>query len=164
MHSCTCCTAATCSAAATPCATHPGMCARLFGRGEFGTGRARETMVVSKKPFYVYFRILHAYTIIYLKYRVYCWRRRWLLERRRWLLERRRPATSRSSTRANQFCEPSSFVCVKVIGGGSVRRFHMSVPIVGQIKHKSSSSPALYLGNVQLRLPLRRSCHDTSST
>ena len=26
----------------------------------------------SKKPFYVYFRILHAYTIIYLKYRVYC--------------------------------------------------------------------------------------------
>ena len=25
-------------------------------------------------------------------------------------------------------------------GGGSVRRFHMSVPIVGQIKHKSSSS------------------------
>ena len=26
----------------------------------------------SKKSFYVYFRILHAYTIIYLKYRVYC--------------------------------------------------------------------------------------------
>ena len=26
----------------------------------------------SKKPFYVYFRILHAYTIIYLKCRVYC--------------------------------------------------------------------------------------------
>ena len=26
----------------------------------------------SKKPFYVYFRILHAYTIIYLKYRVFC--------------------------------------------------------------------------------------------
>ena len=26
----------------------------------------------SKKPFYVYFRVLHAYTIIYLKYRVYC--------------------------------------------------------------------------------------------
>ena len=29
-------------------------------------------MFQSKKPFYVYFRILHAYTIIYLKYRVYC--------------------------------------------------------------------------------------------
>ena len=26
----------------------------------------------SKKPFYVYFRILHAYTIIYLKYKVCC--------------------------------------------------------------------------------------------
>ena len=29
-------------------------------------------LIVSKKPFYVYSRILHAYTIIYLKYRVYC--------------------------------------------------------------------------------------------
>ena len=29
-------------------------------------------VLLSKKPFYVYFRILHAYTIIYLKYRVYC--------------------------------------------------------------------------------------------
>ena len=27
----------------------------------------------AKNPFYVYFRILHAYTIIYLKYRVYCY-------------------------------------------------------------------------------------------
>ena len=34
-------------------------------------GRAKNQLL-SKKPFYVYFRILHAYTIIYLKYRVYC--------------------------------------------------------------------------------------------
>ena len=31
-------------------------------------------------------------------------------------------------------CDLSSFVCVKVMGGGSIRRFHVSVP-VGQIKH-----------------------------
>ena len=32
----------------------------------------RPLTTLSKKPFYVYFRILHAYTIIYLKYRVFC--------------------------------------------------------------------------------------------
>ena len=37
-------------------------------------GRRMDTHSIrSKKPFYVYFRILHAYTIIYLKYRVYCY-------------------------------------------------------------------------------------------
>ena len=30
-----------------------------------------DTGAQSRKPFYVYFRILHAYTTIYLKYRVY---------------------------------------------------------------------------------------------
>ena len=33
---------------------------------------AAASLLDSKKPFYVHFRILHAYTIIYLKYRVYC--------------------------------------------------------------------------------------------
>ena len=37
-----------------------------------GVGHAAPPYGSSKKPFYVYFRILHAYTIIYLKYRVYC--------------------------------------------------------------------------------------------
>ena len=33
---------------------------------------SRLSQRLSKKTFYVYFCILHAYTIIYLKYRVYC--------------------------------------------------------------------------------------------
>ena len=39
---------------------------------EYQTEVPVKTGDYSKKPFYVYFRILHAYTIIYLKYRVYC--------------------------------------------------------------------------------------------
>ena len=58
----------------------------------------------SKKPFYVYFRILHAYTIIYLKYRVYC-----CSTARRHVAETRRRDTSRRHVAENKMGAEHSY-------------------------------------------------------